>query len=72
MGRGGRRPGAGRPRKNQEANSVKETKFKKDVQSILLSEDCNETVKKMAHKMVFIEHELEFLKKIISAETKKR
>ena len=69
MGRGGRRPGAGRPRKNQEANSVK---FKKDVESILLNQDSNETVKKMAHRMVFIEHELEFLKKIISAETKKR
>jgi hypothetical protein len=75
MPRGGARPGAGR---KPNGYIVKEKAYPKDkplpptlesqVAQVLRSGGTSEDVRRLAHKVAYVEQELEFIKKIILAE----
>ena len=73
-GHGGSRPGAGRKKKTLEQRLVGSvpTGLEKSVAQILQNDSSVDfvEVKKLAHKVAYMEQELEFLKKILLATNK--
>jgi len=74
MGRGGRRPGAGRKPKNPEEKLKRADKpiaLEEQVANLLHSKTSSTTAsittKKLAHELAYVKQELEFIKKIILA-----
>jgi len=74
-GHGGRRPGAGRKRKyplDQPPPIAREDSVKQLLDNAKGTHVQPTTVKRLAHKVAYMEQELEFIKKIILASLEER